>query len=105
MIAPMQAKLEKYWRMPWLAFSVPVILDRRFKFTYLEFRLPQVFPSSSSTKLAEVEKIFKKLYEEYAKLNLLVTTQTQQGGGDMEMDMESNDPLTDWDRHLDILDW
>jgi hypothetical protein len=23
----------------------------------------------------------------------------------MEMDMESNDPLTDWDRHLDILDW
>jgi hypothetical protein len=102
MIAPMQAKLEKYWRMSWLALSVPVIMDPRFKFTYLEFRLPQVFPSISSTKLAKVKKIFKKLFEEYAKLNLLVTTQTQQGGDDMEMDMESNDPLTDWDRHLSL---
>jgi hypothetical protein len=99
MIAPMQAKLEKYWRMSWLALSVPVIMDPRFKFTYLEFRLPLVFPSISSTKLAKVKKIFKKLFEEYAKL---VTTQTQEGGDDMEMVIESNDPLTDWDRHLSL---
>jgi hypothetical protein len=60
-----------------------------------------VFASSSSTKLAKVEKIFRELFEEYAKLNLPETSQTH-GGDDIEMDMESNDPLTDWDRHLRI---
>jgi hypothetical protein len=49
-----------------------------------------VFASSSSTKLAKVEKIFRELFEEYAKLNLPETSQTQ-GGDDIEMDMESND--------------
>jgi hypothetical protein len=54
-----------------------------------------VFASSSSTKLAKVEKIFRVRFEEYAKLNLPETTQTQQAGDGMEMDIESNDPMTD----------
>jgi hypothetical protein len=83
MITPMQTKLKKYWKLSWLALSIPVILDPRFKFTYLEFRLPQLFASSSSTKLAKVKKIFRELFEEYAKLNLPETSQTQQGGDDM----------------------
>jgi hypothetical protein len=39
MIVTMKTKLEKYWKFSWLALSIPVILDPRFKFTYLEFRL------------------------------------------------------------------
>jgi hypothetical protein len=35
-------------------------------------------------------------------LNLPETSQTQQVGDDMEMDMESNDPLIDWDSHLSL---
>uniref|UniRef100_A0ACD6AFF9 Uncharacterized protein n=1 Tax=Avena sativa TaxID=4498 RepID=A0ACD6AFF9_AVESA len=98
MIVPMQKKLEKYWKLSWLALSIPVILDPRFKFTYLKFRYPRVFGNSAATKLTRVKEIFKKLFEEYAKSNLAENAQTQQGVDDM--DMESNDPLSDWDHHL-----
>uniref|UniRef100_A0ACD5VWK2 Uncharacterized protein n=1 Tax=Avena sativa TaxID=4498 RepID=A0ACD5VWK2_AVESA len=100
MIKPMQKKLDKYWKLSWLALSIHVILDPRFKFTYLEFWFPQVLGSSAVTKIARVKEIFKELFEEYAKLNHSETTQTQQGGDDLDMEMESNDPLLDWDRHL-----
>lgn len=102
MIMPMQNKLNKYWKVSWLALSVPVILDPRFKITYLEFRYPRIFGNSAAAKLARVENKFKELFEEYAKLNPSETTQTQQGGDDMDMDMESDDPLSDWDRHLSL---
>uniref|UniRef100_A0ACD5XNB0 Uncharacterized protein n=5 Tax=Avena sativa TaxID=4498 RepID=A0ACD5XNB0_AVESA len=100
MIKPMQKKLDKYRKLSWFALSIPVILDPRFKFTYLEIRFPQVLGSSVVTKLARVKEIFKELFEEYAKLNHSETTQTQQGGDDLDMEMESNDPLLDWDRHI-----
>lgn len=59
-----------------------------------------MFENSAQTKLAKVEKTFRELFEEYAKLNLSEATQTHPGGDDMDMEMENNDPLSDWDRHL-----
>ena len=65
MIVPMQKKPNKYWKVSWLALSIPIILDPRFKFTYLEFRYPQVFGDTASTKLARLKEIFKELFDDY----------------------------------------
>ncbi|CAM0945050.1 unnamed protein product [Alopecurus aequalis] len=63
-------------------------------------KYPQVFGNTASTKLATLKQVFKELFDEYAKVKLSERTQTQQEVEDM--DMESNDPLSDWDRHLSI---
>ena len=65
-------------------------MDPRFAFIFI-FISSRV-ASSVSNKLAKVKLIFKELFHEYAKLNLLESTQKCD---DMDMGMETNDPLSD----------
>jgi hypothetical protein len=41
MVLEMQAKFDKYWMISYMTNCVPVILDPRFKFGFIEFRLKQ----------------------------------------------------------------
>jgi len=43
MILEMQATFDKYWMISYLTNCVPVILDLRLKFGFIEFRLKQAF--------------------------------------------------------------
>lgn len=67
MVKYMQNKFKKYWKVSWLALSIPVILDPRFKFAFLEFRF-ESFGDQAEAKLAEV-MVFQGLFNEYSQLD------------------------------------
>lgn len=72
MVSEMQAKFDKYWMISYLTNCVPVILDPRFKFGFIEFRLKQAFGDYGSVHhLDKVDQTIRRLFNAYS---------TQMGG-------------------------
>jgi hypothetical protein len=66
MVTEMKTKFEKYWKISYLSNCIPVILDPRFKFGFVEFRLNKAFGDTSSVHIDKVDKAIKSLYNGYS---------------------------------------
>ena len=58
MVEAMQEKFMKYWKLSFLTICIPVILDPRYKFKFLEFCLKSGLESEATRYLAKVKRTF-----------------------------------------------
>uniref|UniRef100_A0A0A9HII7 HAT C-terminal dimerisation domain-containing protein n=1 Tax=Arundo donax TaxID=35708 RepID=A0A0A9HII7_ARUDO len=100
-IQKIKKKFNKYWNLTWLQISIPVLLDPRFKFQFIEFRLQQAFGSQAVSKIALVNKIFLELFKDYSQVNLCNQEATQQVNG-VEVVAHASGRYADWDNHLSL---
>lgn len=66
MVREMKTKFEKYWIISYLTNCIPVILDPRFKFGFIEFRLKQVYGNHASIHIDKVDKAIRSLFSGYS---------------------------------------
>ena len=66
MVTEMKTKFEKYWKISYLSNCIPVILDPRFKFGFVEFRLNKAFGETASVHIDKVDKAIRSLYNGYS---------------------------------------
>jgi hypothetical protein len=66
MAKEMEKKFMQYWEITYLSFSIPVILDPRFKYSYVDFRMKKFFGSYAIPKLDIIMSTLKKLFNEYS---------------------------------------
>ena len=66
MAEAMRKKFTKYWKLSYVTICLPVVLDPRYKFKFLEFCLKDEFETEAGKCLAKVKTTFKKLFLEYS---------------------------------------
>ncbi|XP_010236899.1 zinc finger BED domain-containing protein RICESLEEPER 2 [Brachypodium distachyon] len=59
-------KFMKYWKLMYLTICVPVILDLRFKYEYLEYQLKDDAEIEGQTYMIAVKRAFKELFNAYS---------------------------------------
>jgi hypothetical protein len=93
----MQETFSEYWQSSYLWLSIPVILDPRFKISFIEFRLKRAFGTKSASYLSDIREALRELFNEYCnhidQPNGAASSITTFDAGD-------SDSLEDWDRHL-----
>lgn len=99
MVKEMQEKFDKYWKESYLTNCLPVILDPRYKYDYIEFRLKIAFGGHAEKYLDEVHEAIRVLFDEYAAKVRDSLEHSSQGANGDDVEAE-NDPLADWDQHL-----
>jgi len=62
MVHRMKNKFAKYWMISYLSNCIPVILDPRFKFRFVDFRLKQAFGDNASVHIAKVDRAIRSLF-------------------------------------------
>uniref|UniRef100_J3MQW9 BED-type domain-containing protein n=1 Tax=Oryza brachyantha TaxID=4533 RepID=J3MQW9_ORYBR len=101
MVGEMQEAFHEYWESSYLWLSVPVVLDPRFKITFIEFRLKRAFGADAAKYVAAVREIIRELFHEYCcpvdKPGVHTSNHEAHG---VEMDGFDSDSLEDWDQHL-----
>jgi hypothetical protein len=102
MVALMQTKFDKYFVESYLANSIPVILDPRFKLDFIEFRLQQAFGSDCAKHLGMVKAALQSLFNEYSSEMSKSLNDSTQGEHTDEIVMEEDNSLADWDQHLSM---
>lgn len=97
-------KFEKYWKLSFLQICIPVILDSRFKLTFLEYRLKQGFEiTEASEYLQKINSTIRELFAEYSsKMGSL------QESNIVDLTADGNNPCSDgssrwsnWGQHVD----
>lgn len=53
MVVVIKRNFQDYWNISYLTMSIPVILDPRFKYSYVKFRLEQAFGGEANYKLSK----------------------------------------------------
>ncbi|KAL6845617.1 hypothetical protein ACP4OV_025112 [Aristida adscensionis] len=66
MVKEMQKKFDKYWEISYLTNCIPVIIDPRFKFGFIEFRLRQAFGDAAAVHISKVDEAMKNLFSGYS---------------------------------------
>ncbi|WVZ98201.1 hypothetical protein U9M48_043670 [Paspalum notatum var. saurae] len=98
MVKQMQKKFMQYWEITYLSFSIPIILDPRFKYSFVDFRLNQFFGRNAIPKLDRVMSTLKKLFSEYSQTNhsdAELAHETRYA----EVNTLKDDSFDDWDQH------
>uniref|UniRef100_A0ACD5Y1X9 Uncharacterized protein n=1 Tax=Avena sativa TaxID=4498 RepID=A0ACD5Y1X9_AVESA len=68
MIEQMQIKFNQYWIETYKSACIPVILDPRFKYDFLEYLLNDFGSEEEARKwMSEVKQIMEDLFDEYSK--------------------------------------
>ncbi|WVZ87256.1 hypothetical protein U9M48_033925 [Paspalum notatum var. saurae] len=97
MVMEMQETFNEYWKNTYLWLCVPVVLDPRFKISFIEFRLKRAFGLKAAGCLSDIRETLLELFNEYCG------SMDQPNGGPPKseaFDADDNDPLEDWDQHL-----
>jgi hypothetical protein len=97
MVLEMQNKFEKYWDISYLTNCIPVILDPRFKFGFIEFRLKQVYGESAGDHIAKVDKTLRNLFNGYS--SEMENTSSDAQGNETSTAGKSNS-WSDWFQHI-----
>ncbi|CAM0911072.1 unnamed protein product [Alopecurus aequalis] len=101
MVREMQEAFNEYWQNSYLWLSVPVVLDPRFKITFIEFRLKRAFGADATKYVNDVTDITRELFHEYcASMDQPNTQTSNRQARDVEMYGFDSDSLEDWDQHL-----
>ncbi|KAL5214048.1 hypothetical protein ABZP36_003200 [Zizania latifolia] len=97
MVMVMQEAFYEYWQNSYLWLAIPVVLDPRFKFSFIEFRLKQAFGTDSASYLSIIRETVQELFNEYCKslnhVNAVVSNS-------LSLVADDSDSLEDWDQHL-----
>ncbi|XP_051201148.1 zinc finger BED domain-containing protein RICESLEEPER 2 isoform X1 [Lolium perenne] len=101
MVREMQEAFNEYWQNSYFWLSVPVVLDPRFKITFIEFRLKRAFGADAAKYVNDVTEITRELFHEYCTSMDQSNIQTSNcQAHDVEMYGFDSDSLEDWDQHL-----
>lgn len=93
MVGKMKEKHQKYWDLSYMQICILVILDSRFKFGFIKFRLHQGFGDKSFLYFSKVEKTFWKLFDEYS---LQFGDLTPENALRVNEELDFDDPWADW---------
>ncbi|VAH52230.1 unnamed protein product [Triticum turgidum subsp. durum] len=98
LVMEMQEAFDEYWQNSYVWLSIPVVLDPRFKMSFIQFRLQRAYSTDSLGYLSEIHDTVQELFDEYYDA-------TEQLSGvrllrSAALDTADNDPLEDWDEHL-----
>jgi uncharacterized protein YunC (DUF1805 family) len=99
MVSEMQKKFNKYWKESYLANCIPVILDPRYKFEFVKFRIRQAFGDNAAEHLEKVDMTIKSLFEDYSLGESFVDPSEEV---DVDEVAEIDNPLADWEAHLRV---
>uniref|UniRef100_J3N883 HAT C-terminal dimerisation domain-containing protein n=1 Tax=Oryza brachyantha TaxID=4533 RepID=J3N883_ORYBR len=96
MVCQMTQKLEKYWNLSFLKICIPVILDPRFKLSFLEYRLKQGLERMEADEyLKKIETTIRELFTEYSsKMGNL------EGSDVVDLIVDGSNPWSDWGKHV-----
>ncbi|CAL4924285.1 unnamed protein product [Urochloa decumbens] len=96
MIKGMKRKFNKYWKKSYISLCIPIVLDPRFKYMFLEFRFQQAFGAAAGKSLRRVQKALRELFDEYSsQLN-----DCAEHGSNQDMSMDDDGPFADWCQYL-----
>jgi hypothetical protein len=93
----MQEAFSEYWQSSYLWLSIPVILDPRFKISFIEFRLKRAFGTKSASYLSDIRETLRELFNEYCNH---IDQPNGAASSITTFDAEDSDSLEDWDQHL-----
>ena len=100
MVREMQKKFDKYWKISYLTNCIPVILDPRFKFGFIDFHLRQAFGDCVDSYITRVDNALTNLFAAYS---------SEIGDGFEHTNRESDTmstsqgcPWSDWSHYLSI---
>lgn len=97
LVMEMQEVFNEYWQNSYLWLSIPVVLDPRFKISFIEFRLKRAFGANSVSYLSEIRETVQELFSEYCN-------PADRPDGDISnsaaLAVVDSDSLEDWDQHL-----
>jgi hypothetical protein len=96
MVEQMQTKFNLYWKEIYMSACIPVILDPRYKYDFLEYHLSDFgSEKEADTWMSEVKNTMQKLFNEY---NQLIFGEMQDC--DIHEVQDVNDPLAEWDQYM-----
>jgi hypothetical protein len=83
----------------WL--SIPVVLDPRFKITFIEFRLRRAFGTDAAKYVSTISDTIRELFQEYCgPVDKAGVKTSNREARDVEANGFDSDSLEDWDEHL-----
>ncbi|XP_062191580.1 zinc finger BED domain-containing protein RICESLEEPER 2-like isoform X2 [Phragmites australis] len=101
MVWEMQEAFSEYWQNSYMWLSIPVVLDPRFKITFIEFRLKRAFGTDADKYVSAIRDTIRELFHEYCgpvdKPGVDISNRETR---DVELDGFDSDSLEDWDEHL-----
>ncbi|KAL6659402.1 hypothetical protein ACP70R_003442 [Stipagrostis hirtigluma subsp. patula] len=101
MVWEMQEAFNEYWQNSYVWLSIPVVLDPRFKITFIEFRLKRAFGTDAAKYVSAIRDTIRELFREYCDLVDKPGVDTShREPRDVEVDGFDSDSLEDWDEHL-----
>uniref|UniRef100_A0A0A9GFL3 HAT C-terminal dimerisation domain-containing protein n=1 Tax=Arundo donax TaxID=35708 RepID=A0A0A9GFL3_ARUDO len=101
MVCEMQETFNEYWQNSYVWLSIPVVLDPRFKITFIEFRLKRAFGSDTDKYLSAIRDIVRELFHEYCgPVDKPGVDTSNREARDVKLDGFDSDSLEDWDEHL-----
>ncbi|WVZ84620.1 LOW QUALITY PROTEIN: hypothetical protein U9M48_031634 [Paspalum notatum var. saurae] len=92
----MEKKFKQYWEISYLSFSIPVILDPRFKNSYVDFRFKQFFGLDAAPRLDRVMSTLKRLFRKYSQVN---DSNADLANKTSNLMLKRIDSFDDWDQH------
>jgi hypothetical protein len=96
MVEQMQTKFNLYWKEIYMSACIPVVLDPRYKYDFLEYHLSDFgSEKEADTWMSEVKNTTQKLFNEY---NQLISGEMQDC--DIQEVQDVNDPLAEWDQYM-----
>uniref|UniRef100_A0ACD5WQE4 Uncharacterized protein n=1 Tax=Avena sativa TaxID=4498 RepID=A0ACD5WQE4_AVESA len=98
MVEVMKKKFMKYWKLSYLTICLPVILDPRYKFKFLDLCLKSGFQSEASKYLGRVKKTFKDLFVEYSSHDDESTMVNDQGTSNVGTSIDN--PWDQWNKQV-----
>ncbi|CAN6361465.1 unnamed protein product [Urochloa humidicola] len=98
MAIKMKQKFQKYWDLSYLQICVPVVLDPRFKFNFVAFRLDANFGDKGPTYTTKVKSTINDMFSAYSSCTLDFSSNCEQQSN-VQTTNEDN-PWADWEQHL-----
>uniref|UniRef100_A0A0A9H0X3 hAT-like transposase RNase-H fold domain-containing protein n=1 Tax=Arundo donax TaxID=35708 RepID=A0A0A9H0X3_ARUDO len=101
MVWDMQKALDEFWQISYMWLSVPVVLDPRFKITFIEFRLKRAFGTDAAQYVSAVRDTIWELFLEYCSdVDKASVHTANREACDVQVGGFYRDSLEDWDEHL-----
>jgi len=101
MVWVMQEAFNEYWQNSYVWLSIPIVLDPRFKITFIEFRLKRAFGTDAEKYVSAVRDAIRELFHEYCgPLEKSGADTSTHEARIVEFDGFDSDSLEDWDEHL-----
>lgn len=98
MVEAMQKKFMKYWKLSYLTICLPVILDPRYKFKFLELCLKSGMESEATKYLSKVKKTFKDMFAAYSSHDDDSTMENDQGTNNVAAGIDN--PWDQWNKQV-----